>query len=51
MKSRFFSKNDAILKQSAILISRKKVSPTKTRNQKVVLNVEKDIEIGQQLCL
>jgi hypothetical protein len=47
----FFLKIDAILNQSAILISRKKVSSIKVRYQKDASNAEKDFEIGQKLCL
>jgi hypothetical protein len=48
-KSRFFPNNEAILIQSAILISRNKVSCTKVRYQKYASNAEK--KIGKKLCL
>jgi hypothetical protein len=46
-----FPKTNDILNQSAILISRKKVSSTKVRYQKYASNAEKYFKIGQKLCL
>jgi hypothetical protein len=50
-KNRFFLKNDTILNQSTILISRKKKSSTKGQYQKDASNAGKDFDIEQKLCL